>query len=153
MVRHGRGGVECSQTPFIPRSYQMPPRFRLSSPTIRLVARILIVEPDPELSELLSRVVARAGHEPRVYVGAASRAPGQVDALVLEPQAPGAVALAARLREEQPALPIVEVSLGAPSAEALALEPAAVLEKPFTLGQLEEALESALLRAAPTSSA
>ncbi len=113
------------------------------------MARVLVVEPMEELSSLLAHVVLRAGHEPIEYVGAVPDAPQHVDLLLLEPQVPGGLALARQLRGIRSSLPIVCVSLSAPTPEVLALEPVAFLEKPFGLRQLEEALGCALGAPAP----
>ena len=108
------------------------------------MARVLIAEPTPELSELLARVVTRAGHEPVAYVGAPSGAPADVDALLIEPAVPEADELATRLRSERPRLPIICVSIAAPTPEVLALAPVAFFEKPFSLKDVDDALHAVL---------
>ena len=108
------------------------------------MARVLIVEPAAELSELLSLVVARAGHEPLAYVGAPSSLPRDVDAVLVEPDARGALALVRRLRASRPHLPIVCLSMELPTPEAAALEPVAFLDKPFAIKDVDAALEVAL---------
>ena len=118
------------------------------------MAQVLIVEPTPELSDLLAHVVLRAGHEPIEHGGLPEHAPRRVDALLLEPAAPGALALARRLRRDRPGLPVVCLSLAAATPEVLALEPVAFLEKPFALRDVHEALRRALAASAtlPTAS-
>ena len=106
------------------------------------MARILIAEPYPEVRELLSLIVTRLGHTP--VVRRAGEAPPEVDLLVAEPGTPGTLELAHELRAAQPALPIVVVSFLPQPPTWTALAPAAYVLKPFTVVQLEKAVESAL---------
>ena len=102
------------------------------------VARILIVEPHPDVRTLFVHVVRRAGHDPVI--------PGDedvdVDAAVIEPGDPEGLACARRLRAL--GRPVVFASIFPPEQETLALEPAAYFVKPFALGDLEQALAAAL---------
>jgi len=111
------------------------------------VARIQIVEPNPDLRELLALVVERLGHTP-VLTGDRS---SSVDLLVAEPATQGALELALALRAESSSLPIVVVSFLPQPTAWTALAPAAYVLKPFTVPQLEAAIADAL--AAPTTSA
>ena len=105
------------------------------------MARILIAEPYPEVRELLSLIAKRLGHTPVVRRGEALP---DVDLMVAEPAAPGSLELAHALRAAQPGLPIVVVSFLPQPPTWTALEPAAYVLKPFTVVQLEAAVEGAL---------
>jgi CheY-like chemotaxis protein len=107
---------------------------------IRVVARVLICEPDREVRELLSRVVVRLGHE--AVHDDAQLAP--VDAIVLEPAHPPSVERARAFRAVNGATPIVCTSIDLPDAGSRLLAPSAYLIKPFALPDLEAALERAL---------
>jgi DNA-binding response OmpR family regulator len=109
------------------------------------VARILIVEPYPEVRELLALIVERMGHAPVV---ASTHAAGSVDLLLVEPATRGALEIAQELRAESPTLPIVVVSFLPQPATWSGLEPAAYVLKPFTVAQLAAAVASALPEAA-----
>jgi len=113
------------------------------------VANILILDPYPELRELLSRVVSRLGHTPMSEEEARVH-PELVDAVVLEPSMVRGLALTRILKETDPDLPVVTNSvyplgsLGESEAEVEALQPAAHLVKPFLLPQISSAIELAL---------
>jgi DNA-binding response OmpR family regulator len=109
------------------------------------MARVLIVDSSPEIRELIARVVARLGHEP-VWLGWSPRAiHPDADLALVEPAFPETLAAAQRLREAQPGLPIVCLSIQ-PKFEAPvgALEPVAYLMKPFALRELEDVLRATL---------
>lgn len=108
------------------------------------VGRIVICEPDPEVRELLGRVVMRLGREPSSEAGD----PDDVEALVVEPADPTSVELAFAVRAARPDVPVVCASIEPPTAGSQRLEPAAHLMKPFALPELERALHEALLHAA-----
>ena len=104
------------------------------------VARVLICEPDPEVRELLSRIVVRVGHEP--VVEDAELAP--VDAILLEPAHAPSVERAQAFRAANGATPVVCASIELPDAGSRRLGPVAFLVKPFALPDLEAALKRAL---------
>jgi two-component SAPR family response regulator len=107
------------------------------------MANILILEPFPEVAELIGRLVTRSGHS----VLAESEAklnPDAVDVVVLEPELLRGVQLAKLLREVRPDLPVVIQSLQPLTDEARELRPAAYLMKPWSLSQLSQAIELAL---------
>jgi CheY-like chemotaxis protein len=108
------------------------------------MATVLVIEPHPEVRELLIRVVRRLGHE--VVLGDESYTPtGQhVDAVLVEPAHEPGLDAAAPLVQSRGAS-LVCVSIYPPSERVRELGPVAYLQKPFTLGQLEQALVSALL--------
>jgi DNA-binding response OmpR family regulator len=100
------------------------------------VARILIVDPHPDICALLELVVRRLRHEPVTY-GAATIDQAVVDAAVVEPAGSG-LAIARRLRDA--GVPLLFASIFAPTLELMELEPFAYLVKPFRLHELESAL-------------
>jgi CheY-like chemotaxis protein len=105
------------------------------------VARILIVEPHPDIRTLFGHVVRRAGHEP---VLAGEDEGLDVDAAVIEPGDDEGIACARRLRAL--GLPVVFASIFPAERETLELEPVAYFVKPFALAELEQALEAALVQ-------
>jgi CheY-like chemotaxis protein len=110
------------------------------------MGRVLISEPHADVRSLFEFVVERLGHEPLSLL----RDPGgelpTVDAMILEPAAPAALALARDLRARSPDLPIVCASIFPAEPSALELGPLAYLEKPFGLSELEHILRLALER-------
>jgi DNA-binding response OmpR family regulator len=113
--------------------------------------RILIADPDRDVSELFGRVIRGTGHKPLVLTPARleAEAPPDVDLLLLEPALPGALQLAQALRARRPNLPIVCASVYEPTSPAIGdllvlLQPLAYLPKPFPLAELKNALEFAL---------
>jgi DNA-binding response OmpR family regulator len=104
------------------------------------VARILIVEPHPDIRALFAHVVRRAGHEP--LLAELDDAVLDVDAAVIEPGDGRGLACARRLRAL--GRPVVFASIFPAEQATLELEPAAYFVKPFALAELEQALEAAL---------
>jgi hypothetical protein len=103
------------------------------------VARILICEPHGDIEVLLRVLLERLGHAPLSDDGGLLEA---VDAAVIEPGTSDGLRLARRLRTLD--VPLLFTSIYPPSPEALALEPAAYLLKPFPLSAIERALEAVL---------
>ena len=112
------------------------------------MARIFILEPEPELRELLARVVKRLGHEPVQHLeSAADIHPG--DVVVVEPGDERCYAGARAIHERLPEVPIVCVSIYSEvPGDAKALEPVAYVVKPFRLVEVEAAIRTAVERAA-----
>jgi DNA-binding response OmpR family regulator len=108
------------------------------------MGRVLILEPDAEIRELLRRVVAQRGHEPLAPERVPARPPPDLDALVLEPA--WAEELARALRERDGNLPVVFTALDPASAARFELRPLRYLLKPYSLRDLEEAIAAALER-------
>ena len=106
------------------------------------VARILIVEPHPDVRALFAHVVRRAGHEP---VLGREDAGVLVDAAVIEPGEADGLACARRLRAG--GCPVIFASIFPAEQETLELGPVAYFVKPFALAELEQALETALAQA------
>jgi hypothetical protein len=111
------------------------------------MANVLIIEPHPEVRELLVRIVHRLGHVPLIDDGRPVARWEDVDAVLVEPALEGSLELIVPLVREQGAA-LVCVSIYPPSAEAAALEPVAYLQKPFSLVDLERALVAALVEPA-----
>jgi two-component SAPR family response regulator len=114
------------------------------------VATILIVDPDPATRSLLELLILRLGHRP---IGQRELSEGiEPDLMLLEPVSRAGMRLAARLRDRMPRLPILCVSIDAPTVETRELSVAGYVMKPFRRLQLEHALEAALAPApAPAS--
>jgi CheY-like chemotaxis protein len=122
---------------------------------------VLLVDDEPCILDLVGRVLARRGHsastaqdgEAAIAALRAGLAPDVVVTDLDMPRADGfAVLEAARARE--PAIPVV-VASGSVGEEArarvIALGADAVLEKPFRLDDLVEAVERALAAAPATA--
>jgi DNA-binding response OmpR family regulator len=106
------------------------------------MASILIAESSSELAELLKRFVEHLGHEGFVYTtGAEHRA---FNVLLLEPASTRALGIALAARKVDPALPIVCVTRGPLPAQVRLLAPIAWVSKPFTIADLEGAIDCAL---------
>lgn len=113
------------------------------------MATILIIDPDPATRSLLEVLVLRLGHRP---IGQWELAEDEIpDLVLLEPASRAGVRHARRLRSRCQELPILCVSIDAPSPEVAALGIADHVMKPFRRSQLERALETALIPAADTA--
>jgi CheY-like chemotaxis protein len=108
------------------------------------MGRVLILEPDAEVRELIRHVVARLGHEPVAPATLPVSGLAPLDALVLEPAWAPALELARGLRASNPELPIALTTIETASPARASLRPVRYLLKPFTLGELEKAIEAAL---------
>lgn len=108
------------------------------------MARVLICEPHDDISALLELVVRRLGHEPVRHVHGEVEHIG-VDAAVIEPGEELGFEVARALRAQ--GVPVLFTSIYPAEAEALDLDPAVYLVKPFPLYALERALSGALLPA------
>jgi DNA-binding response OmpR family regulator len=110
-----------------------------------MAARILILDPSPEIRELIARVVRRLSHEP---VGAGWLPDGRVpecELAVVEPAFEESADAARRLRQLRPDVPIVCVSIYPKWDPAVAaLDAVAYLMKPFALAELEAAIRAAV---------
>ncbi len=114
------------------------------------MASILLSEADPDVRRLLVVLLARIGHA-AIVLGGGTEVPPPADLLLLEPASQPYLEQALIARELDPSLPIVCVSVLPAEARFLTLGPLAYLEKPFTLEELDAAIEAALgsaLRAA-----
>jgi CheY-like chemotaxis protein len=104
------------------------------------VARILILEPHSDVRDLMAHVVEGAGHEAVLDEEGATR----VDAMLLEPTSPFLRRVARRVLAKRPRTTVVCVSIRPPSKSSSSLRPAAHVLKPFSLGELKQALADAL---------
>jgi CheY-like chemotaxis protein len=111
------------------------------------MAQILISEPDDAVRWLLERMVSRLGHEPVMVRVPSPDHLERADALLVEPTATLGVVLAQAASIAKPSLPIICSSGRGPAPELamLGVVFAACLVKPFTLQQLKEAIDKALL--------
>ena len=113
------------------------------------VMRILVVEDDPLVAEVLAEAIRGAGDEALVALDGAealnvlSAIP--VGGVFMDLVMPGLSGLAvlAQIRKRHPLLPVAVISghaVGETAAKAKGLGAVAVLEKPTTLAQLTEIL-------------
>jgi CheY-like chemotaxis protein len=110
------------------------------------MALVAIAEPHDEIRELVARVVSALGHECVDARDDASSGERRADVLVFEPSHDEAFQLALRLRREQPGMPLIMISVFAPTKETRALNPVAFLSKPFSLMDVENAIGLAVHR-------
>ena len=106
------------------------------------MARVLVCESDPDVRRLLALLVERLGHEAVFDDG--SVAPSPADLMLLEPASARAVEHARAVRDAQPGLPIICVSVLPEDGELLSLGPLEYLVKPFALKELRAAVDRAL---------
>jgi CheY-like chemotaxis protein len=102
---------------------------------------VLVLEPQPEIRDLVALVARRLGHDAITEVPPAA---AEVDVVVVEPESFRGLLAAKVLRERFPELPIICASIAPPSGKTAELRPVAYLQKPFALGELERALTRAL---------
>ena len=109
------------------------------------MATILIVDPDPATRSLLELLILRLGHRP---IGQRELSEGEEpDLVLLEPVSQPAGETHTRARDRLPQLPVLCVSIDAPSLETRELGVVGYVMKPFRRSQLERALELALVPA------
>ena len=111
------------------------------------VGCVLVLEPDPEIRDLVGLVAQRIGLDVVADVPTPSLS---IDVVVVEPESFRAFLAAQVLRERFPELPIICVSIAPPSPKTAELRPLMYVQKPFTLDELKRALTRAL--PAPSSS-
>jgi hypothetical protein len=104
------------------------------------VARILILEPHSDVRDLMAHIVEDAGHEAVLEENGGP----PVDAMLLEPASPLLRRVARRVLEKRPQTTLVCVSIDPPSTASSSLSPAGHVLKPFSLGELKQALADAL---------
>lgn len=110
--------------------------------------RVLILEPYPEVRQLLEHIVAGLGFDPVLLDGAAPETIADIDVLLLEPGFPGGVELATKFLAANPRLRILVVSIFPPTPEVTALSPVAYVVKPFALAELQRHIREAVALAA-----
>jgi signal transduction histidine kinase len=153
-------GVGTEFTLYFPRTVQRPVTVAPSAlPSHRRgTETVLVVEDEPSLLELSSRVLRQAGYRvlttgsPEEAVDTARRHHGPIDLLLTEVVMAGrsGPALAAELRRDRPSMRVVFVSgFRGESRDVLdRVGPADVLAKPFTPAGLVERVRGALVKAA-----
>lgn len=105
----------------------------------------MVADEHDEVQRLLSYMVARVGHTPVLWAAAQSDELHGFEALLVEPALSGCFRYAQAVRSARPELPIVCVSMYPPTPDVRALGCVVHLLKPFSLCDLESALEQALL--------
>jgi CheY-like chemotaxis protein len=153
-------GVGTEFTLYFPRTVQRPVTVAPSAlPSHgRGTETVLVVEDEPSLLELSSRVLRQAGYRvlttgsPEEAVETARRHHGPIDLLLTEVVMAGrsGPALATELRRDRPSMRVVFVSgFTGESRDVLdRVRPADVLAKPFTPAGLVERVRGALVKAA-----
>jgi two-component system, cell cycle sensor histidine kinase and response regulator CckA len=120
--------------------------------------RVLVVDDEPAVRRVATRMLRRIGYEPEeaqdgaMALARLERAPGAYAAVLLDLDMPGMDGRSClrALRGFAPALPVV-VSTGLPASElgeTLSDEDVGLLPKPYELVQLSEAMAAALRRRA-----
>lgn len=117
--------------------------------------RILLVEDEPSISSLVAKVLERAGHQVDVFASphAALEADRNGTGLaIVDYSLPGmdGLALAARLRESQPGLPVI-LCTGMPMNPPRADPPIHFLQKPYRPSELREMVNLVTGGPAPAS--
>ena len=108
------------------------------------MARVLIVDPDREITDLFAHAVERLGHEAIPWYDGMSIDEANADVVLVEPERPKALAFARSLRTDRPGLAIVVVSIRSRGGADVELHAVAHLDKPFERRELERALTTAL---------
>ena len=108
------------------------------------VARVLIVDPDREITDLFAHAVERLGHVPLLWDDGTSVDDVEADVALVEPARPRALAFARALRSAKPGVGIVVVSIRSRGGADRELRAVAHLDKPFERSELERALDTAL---------
>jgi CheY-like chemotaxis protein len=108
------------------------------------VARVLIVDPDREITDLFAHAVKRLGHVPLGWDDAMHAEAVEADVALVEPARPRALDFARALRAANPRIAIVVVSIRSRGGPDRELDAVAHLDKPFERRELERALSAAL---------
>jgi CheY-like chemotaxis protein len=109
------------------------------------MARVLIIEPEPDMRSLAEQALLELGHEPVVCDDHAQHEP--VDVVILA-TFDGAAAVAHELRRRLDDVPIICLDTRPAGNSARAIAPVAHLIEPYTLAQLRAVLDQALDRGA-----
>jgi PAS domain S-box-containing protein len=124
-------------------------------PSVKRAATILVVDDEPQLAMMVGHVLGRLGYEPTMCTSSLdaldrfTRAPGAFDLVVTDQTMPGLTGdrLAAELHRVRPELPIVlctGFSHQLSQERAKELQLAALLYKPYDMGELARAIREAL---------
>ena len=153
---HSELGRGTSITLYLPRAKTEPVRGEEEEEFVAPSgAYILIVEDNPEVAEVSAALLEQLGNRTRIAINAQAAlrelAEGEMPDLVFSDIVMAGemdgVALARRIREERPDLPVLLTTGYSQSAEQLAGE-FPVLAKPYELPQLSKAVASLLARRA-----
>jgi CheY-like chemotaxis protein len=106
------------------------------------MASILLSEADPDVRRLLVVLLERLGHE--VVEVRRGVTPPRADLMLLEPASPACLDHARTVRTAQPELPIICVSILPFESCIVGEGPRLYLAKPFTLDDLDVAVNTAL---------
>jgi CheY-like chemotaxis protein len=105
------------------------------------MARVLIVDPEPDLRLLAAEAVTELGHEAVMLEEPVPQT--EADVLMIAP-CEDLRGVVERLREACHGLSVILVSVAGPGEDDRALAPAGYLAKPYTLEALDRALDRAL---------
>ena len=108
------------------------------------MARVLIVDPDREITDLFAHAVQRLGHEAVQWQEGMTAEQIDTDVVLVEPARPKALAFARSLHDIRPSIAIVVVSIRSRGGADRELDAVAHLDKPFERRDLERALSAAL---------
>lgn len=108
------------------------------------MARVLIVDPDREITDLFAHSVARLGHVAQQWHEGMTVADVEADVVLVEPARPRSHAFARALRAARPDIAIVVVSIRSRGGADRELGAVAHLDKPFERRELAQALAVAL---------
>jgi CheY-like chemotaxis protein len=98
------------------------------------MAIVLVSDPDPRSRLVLTALVEALGHR------AVGDVEGRIDAAVVDPTSPEAVALVRQARQRYRRLPVVCVSATRPRLSGTRLQPLAYLRKPVPVGPFVQTL-------------
>jgi len=108
------------------------------------MARILISEADRDVRRLLTVLVRRLGHEP-VVLDEDVDAPPRGDLLLVDPSSAPTLERARRVRELQPDVPVICMNCVDDDGRFLLDGPFDYLPKPFTVDEMRDRLQDALV--------
>jgi CheY-like chemotaxis protein len=108
------------------------------------VARVLIVDPDREITDLFAHSVELLGHVAVLWREGMTAEEAEADIVLVEPARPRALAFARTVHEAHPGVAIVVVSIRSRGGADRELGAVAHLDKPFERRELERALSAAL---------
>lgn len=106
--------------------------------------RVLIVQPNEDVRELLAEHCRRMGLEPVLAADSGTAFPADVDAIVADPASPAGQRLLAAADLERQATPIVFASIYPPVGRLTDSPAVAYLVLPCPWGRFERALAAAL---------
>jgi CheY-like chemotaxis protein len=114
------------------------------TPVPRATRRVLIVQPNDDVRELIAEHCRRIGVEPLVASGKCHGELADIDAIVADPASPAAQRLLATLDRERRTPPIVFASIYPPAGRLVDSPAVAYLVLPCPWERFERALATAL---------